>query len=445
MAATGGTLRARLAGSVLGIRDFRWLWAGQAISAVGDSIFPIAVAVRVLQEGGSAGDLGLVLAARSLSFVFFLLIGGIVADRLPRTRVMIGADALRAVGTFALVLTPGDASIGVLAAMTFAIGSGEAFFRPAYGAIVPTVVPESRLTAANAVNSLTFSSATIIGPAIAGVLVATLGWRTAFAVDGTTFVVSLLTLLRIREPVVEFAERTSAWREATAGIKAVRDRPWILAVLLYFCIHLMISLAPLIVLRPVIAGDRFGSEALVGAMLSAFGMGAVVGALVASRWHPRRRGAVAMAGLLPSAVVMIALAYSDSLPLIIVAELGAGIGAEIFQLYWVTAVQQGVPRHLLARVISLDWLVSIGLMPLGFALTGPAVNAFGTKAVLVTGAVVTVLGMCLLVVPGVPRFRTPGTSVLPVPDELQPLETTSLNVEAGAIPAALDQRDGKLG
>lgn len=439
--AKDGNLRTRLASSVLGIHDFRWLWAGQAISAVGDQIFPIAVAVRVLQEGGSAGDLGLVLAARSLSFVIFLLVGGIVADRLPRTRVMIGADALRAVGTCALVLTPGDASLGVLAAMTFAIGSGEAFFRPAYGAVVPAVVPESRLTAANAVNSLTFSSATIIGPAIAGVLVATLGWRTAFAVDAVTFVVSLLTLLRIREPVVELAERTSAWREATAGIRAVRDRPWILAVLLYFCIHLMISLAPFIVLRPVIAGDRFGSEALVGAMLSAFGAGAVVGALVASRWRPRRRGAVAMAGLLPSAVVMVALAYSDSLTLIIVAELGAGIGAEIFQLYWVTAVQQGVPRHLLARVISLDWLVSIGLMPLGFALTGPAVNAFGIKAVLVAGAVVTVLGMCLLVVPGVPEFRTPGTSVLPVPDKLQPLETTSLNVESGAIPAALDQRD----
>ena len=274
---------------------------------------------------------------------------------------------------------------------------------------------------------------------------ATLGWRTAFAVDGVTFVVSLLTLLRIREPVAERPESTSAWREATAGIRAVRDRPWILAVLLYFCFHLMISLAPFIVLRPVIAGERFGSEALVGAMLSAFGAGAVLGALVASRWHPRRRGAVAMAGLLPTAGAMIALAYSDSLPLIIAAELAAGIGAEIFQLYWVTAIQQGVPRHLLARVISLDWLMSIGLMPLGFALTGPAVNAFGMEAVLVTGAVVTVLGMCLLSVPGVPEFRTPGTVVGPRPEDLVPLETTSLSVEVGAIPAALDRPEDTLG
>ncbi|HVE98580.1 MAG TPA: MFS transporter [Mycobacteriales bacterium] len=427
----------RLAGSVLGLRDFRLLWLGQSISAIGDMIFPVAIAVRVLDEGGSAGDLGLVLAARSLSLVLFVVVGGVVADRLRRTRVMVGADVLRAAAALVLAVSPGDLSVMSLAAVTFVIGSGEAFFRPAYGAIVPSVVPADRLAAANGVTSVALNSAHIIGPAIAGVLVATVGWRTAFAVDGLTFLVSLATLVRIQEPaVVRTGERTSAVRDALAGIRAVRERPWILAVLLYFSVHLMVSLAPVIVLRPVIVADRFGDRALLGVLLAAFGAGAVVGGVLATRWRPRRAGVAAMCGLLPLAATMLALAYSPYLWLVVLAEFLGGIGIEVFQVNWITAVQRDVPRHLLARVVSLDWMMSLGLMPLGFALTGPVTDAVGEQAVLVVAAAVAVLGLVVLVVPGAAEFRTPGRAEDADGEPFTTLESGVLLSEPGVIPAS---------
>ena len=432
--------RARATGSVLGIRDFRLLWAGQAVSAIGDMVFPVAIAVRVLDEGGSAGDLGLVLAARSLSLVLFVIVGGVVADRLSRTRVMMGADVLRAVAAGVLVVSPADLPVAALAAVTFVIGAGEAFFRPAYGAVVPSVVPEDRLAAANGATSVALNSAHVIGPALAAVLVATVGWRTAFAVDGVTFLVSLVTLVRIREPArPPTTGRTSAVREALAGVRAVRERPWILAVLVYFALHLMISLAPVIVLRPVIVAERFGNRALLGVLLTAFGLGAVAGGILATRWRPRLAGVVAMSGLLPVALAILALAYSPWLWLIVAAEFAAGIGIELFQVNWVTSLQRDVPRHLLARVVSLDWMLSLALLPLGLALAGPVSDAVGQQAVLTVSAVVCSLGLVVLVFPGVPQFASVGRPEIDPTTRPDPpfttIESGALLAEPGALPA----------
>jgi DHA3 family tetracycline resistance protein-like MFS transporter len=135
------TVRDRLGASVLGVREFRWLWAGQLISSIGDGIFPVAVAVKILDSGGTARDLGFVLAGRAVALVVFVLFGGILADRMRRTTVMIGADGLRAIAVLGLALVPGEVPVAVLAALVFAVGAGEAFFRPAYGALLPTVLP----------------------------------------------------------------------------------------------------------------------------------------------------------------------------------------------------------------------------------------------------------------------------------------------------------------
>lgn len=394
------------------MRDFRLLFAGQTISSIGDQIFPVAVAIKVLDTGGTEGDLGIVLAARVAALVIFVVAGGVWADRLSRTRVMIGSDALRGLAVLGLALTPGDVPLWVLTALVFFVGGGEAFFRPAYGAVVPSVVAEADLPAANALTSISQRTAAIAGPAIGGAVVGLAGGvRTAFVIDAITFGISLLTLLRIREPAPtpRSGPRSSAVREAMEGVRAVRDRPWIAAVLLMASLQLMLTIAPESVLLPIVSREKYGGDRSFGFALTAMAVGGVVGALVASRWHPRRVGLVAQVGVLPYALIPLVMAFSSSRLLLFAAFFTAGLGLEPFLVYWTSALQREVPRELLARVISLDWLCSLALMPLGFALTGPAVNAFGRTAVLVTGAVVVVVTtLATLCVRGVMEFAEPG-------------------------------------
>lgn len=388
-------------------RDFRRLWLGQTVSAAGDQVFPVAVAVAVLNSGGSTSDLGLVLAARFVSLVLLVLAGGVWADRLPRRLVMIGADAARAAAVLALAITPTHPPLWVLAALVFAVGGGEAFFQPAYAALVPTVLDPAELERGSALTSISRRGAAVVGPAVGGLLVASVGTRWAFALDAATFLVSLLTLVGVREPAVVPAPRTSAYRDIAEGIRAVRARPWIAAVLLTATVQLMLTVAPPTVLLPIVARERLGGDAAYGAMLACFSAGGVIGALLAARFTPRRPGLVGMMTLLAYAFVPLSLIAGHSPVLVAVVYLVAGIGIEPFIVYWTAAVARDVPRDLLARVSSLDWLSSFALMPLGLALTGPAVDAFGRAPVLIVAAVMAVVpNLLALAVPGVPEFRT---------------------------------------
>jgi MFS family permease len=168
------------------------------VSAIGDQLFPVAVTVQVLDHGGTVGDLGLVLAARTAALVLFALLGGVWADRLPRVRVLIGADALRLVAVLGLVLVvSGTTSVLLLAALVFFVGAGEAFFRPAFGALIPSVLPQEQLNAGNALSGSTFHMSAIVGPGLAGVLVALSGPRGALLVDAATFAFSLAGLIGV--------------------------------------------------------------------------------------------------------------------------------------------------------------------------------------------------------------------------------------------------------
>jgi len=404
---------ARLRGTVLGIRDFRLLWIGQTVSSIGDQIFPIAVALKVVHAGGSAGDLGVVLLGRSLAMVLFLVIGGVYADRISRTRVMIGSDVFRAIAVTALAMTPGEVPVWALAGLTFVVGGGEAFFRPAYGAILPSVVPEHRLAQANAFTSVSLKTSLILGPALGGFVVAVAGPGWALAIDAGTFLASMATLLRIAEPPLPArGPRQSGVREALDGVAEVRARPWIGAILGMATLQLMLAIAPYMVLLPFVARERLGGDGAYGAVLVAFAVGGLFGALVAGKWTPRLPGQWALVGLLPHAGLFLAMAYSRSVVVVAAWSFVCGVGLEPFQIWWSSALQRDVPPDLLARVISLDWLVSLGLMPVGLALAGPAADAFGREAVLLVAAgAMVVTTLAVLPVPGVREFRTPGNRV----------------------------------
>ncbi len=396
--------------------DFRRLWVGQTVSAAGDQIFPVATAVAVLDRGGDAADVGIVLAARFTTLALFVLLGGVFADRLPRRQVMIAADAARFVSVGALALSLPHVSVPVLAAMVAVVGAGEAFFQPAYAALIPTVLDTDDLERANALTSLSRRGASILGPALGGVLVAASGPTSAYALDAGTFLVSLLTLLRVAEPALPRAPRRSVVADVGDGVRAVRARPWVASILATASFQLMLSIAPCVVLLPIVSRERWGGDVAYGALNAMFAVGGVVGALVAARWRPRRPGLVGLLTLAAYGFEPLALLTAQDVRVAGAAAFLAGLGVEPFIVYWSTALARDVPPELLARVSSLDWLASFALMPLGLALTGPAIDAWGRGPVLTAATVLAVVpNLLLLAVPGVLELRTPLRSAAPSP------------------------------
>lgn len=406
----------RLRGSVLGHRDFRLLWFGQAVSTLGDQIFPVAVTIAVLNAHGTATDIGLVLAARWLALVLFAALGGVWADRLRRTTVMRLADGFRMVAVVGLALLPSTPPLWFLAVLVFLVGGGEAFFRPAETALLPSILPPERLRPANALIIVSYRTAAVVGPGL-GALVVTLagGTRTAFLVNAATFGVSLVTLTLLREPpreLVPHEDRPGVLREIVAGAREVRARPWVGAILLLASVVLMLVLAPETVLLPVIGRREFGSDAPYATSLALFAAGGVVGALAALRLRPRQPGLVGAMGWLPFTAVPIALAFPVSPWLLYAAYFAAGAGFEPFNIYWQTALQREIPPDKLARVSSLDWMASLSLLPVGMALTGPAVSLTSEHTVLFVAAVVNVVStFAVLFVPGVKELRSAGSRV----------------------------------
>lgn len=409
--------------AVLRLRDFRLLWSGQAISTLGDQLFPVAVTIAVLDSTrDDASAVGLILACRWLALVLFVMIGGVWADRLPRRVVMMGADVFRAVVVLALATVP-HPPLWVLAGLVFLVGGGEAFFRPAYGALLPTVVPADRVAAANALTSMSFRTGAIIGPALSAAIVTSTGPRPAFALDALTFLVSLATLGRVAEPAHQPRERQHLVVDIREGFAEVWRQRWIATILALAAVQLMMVIGPTNVLLPVIGRREFHTDSVYALSLALMSVGGLLGAVASLRWKPRRRGLVGMVGLLMWMVVPLALLYPVHAWLIYAAYFAAGLGTEPFIVFWASALQEGVRRDMLARVTSLDWLCSFALMPVGLALTGPAAASLGESSILWAAVVVASIPTVLvLAVPGVARFRHPrptgadsgGTPTLPV-------------------------------
>jgi predicted MFS family arabinose efflux permease len=300
----------------------------------------------------------------------------------------------------------------VLAVLVFLVGGGEAFFRPAETALLPSILPAERLRAANALITISYRTASVVGPGL-GALVVTAagGTRAAFAINALTFGVSLVCLTLLREPprdIVAPQDRLGAVREIREGFAEVRRRPWVAAILLLASLFLMLVVAPETVLLPVIGRAQFGTDHVFAACLALFAAGGVVGAVLALRWRPRLPGLVGALGWLPFTAVPFVLAFGTQAWMFYVVYFVSGAGFEPFNIYWQTALQREIPMDKLARVSSLDWMASLSLLPVGMALTGPAVSAFGLNAVLFTAAAVNVVGtVAVLFVPGVKQLHSP--------------------------------------
>ncbi|MGH2856883.1 MAG: MFS transporter [Solirubrobacteraceae bacterium] len=394
-------------------KDFKYLFLGQSASALGDQIVFVALALYVTRRTGSATDLGVVLTAQSLPMIALLMLGGVWADRVPRHRLMMTADGARALlhAVLAASIYAGGASIAELIVIEALFGAARAFFQPAYSGLLPQTLPEELAQDAQALSSTTANLAILVGPALGAAMVLTVGAGTAFAVDAVTFVLSATLLHRISpRPRGDVADsqrgRESLVHELRAGWHEVRSRPWVWATIGAFTGAILCAYTPWYTLAPTIARAHYGGAAIFGLLESVAGAGALLGALIGVRWRPRRPLALGLAMMVAWPAQSVAFALLAPLAAVAALACAAGLAFSLFEVWWGTALIRNVPPHALSRVSSYDWMGSLALMPLGFAISGPLAAALGARAVLGVGALAAVGMLALALIPRSTRRLT---------------------------------------
>ncbi len=398
-------------GSLFSYKGYRNYFFSSLIFVIGSSAFPIALAIVILDNGGTASDLGLILAARVLSGTLFMLIGGVWADRLPRKWVMIGADTFR--GLLALILvviSVNHLPLWAIGLLVFLMGIGDSFGAPAGSAIVPSLLPDELLPAGNVAKGVVAKVGTIVGPGVGGISVATIGADYTFAVTAVAFFIGTSLLFPIKEkPRQEILEdKPSFFFELREGFKLVWEIKWIAASIAMATFQLMIIVAAETVLLPVITRREFETDSVFAISAAMFSLGGMISAIVAIKFKTRKPGLVAISLWSLFAFAPLVLAFPISPTFVIIGYFIAGLSIGGWEAYWVTAVQREVPQDMQGRVFSIDMVGSGGLMPLGMALVGPAVLLMGEKTFLLSAIAFHIL-VCYLVllVPGVKELRDP--------------------------------------
>ncbi len=351
---------------------FRLLWTAQSFSSIGDSMVLVAIPFAALQIGGSPTAVGLVFAAGLVPRVALMLVGGVWADRLPRQHVMIAADLVRAVGQAAgaFVLLTGVAELWQLALIAAVHGSGAAFFTPAASGLVPETVSAPRLQQANALIGISRNVFAVVGPALAGLLVYAFGPGWVYAIDAGTFAVSASFLVRLPAGRTVPAARKKFMTDLADGWREVTSRSWVWASILYFAVW-NFAIAAFFVLGPVVSDRELGGARDWGLILSGGAIGSVVGGLLALRIRPRRPLFTGYLLISVAALPTILLVRPFPVLVIAAAAVVAMVTLAFAVTLWQTALQERIPREALSRVFSYDWLGSLVLMPLGFAVAGP--------------------------------------------------------------------------
>jgi MFS family permease len=396
--------------STLKIRDFRLLWTGLTVSLAGDGLYFVALAWEVYRISNAPTALSAVGVAWTIPMVIFVLVGGVVTDRFDRRKVMIASDILRGTAVLALSILSFSGAIRLwhIFIAVAVYGTGEAFFGPALGAIVPQIVPKNKLVEANALDSLVDPMCfRLIGPAVGGWLVAAYGAGEAFAFDAATFVVSGIAVAMMRPLPARTKERItvrSSLAEIAEGFRFVRSQAWLWGTLASALLALLFYWGPFEVLLPyLIKNSLNGSASDYGLVLALAGVGAVITSLVVgSIGYPKKFITFMYVGWAfgIGLVGLYGLAYEMWQLYIISFFSGAGIAAGM--IVWKTTMHRLVPDELLGRVTSFDWFISIGLVPVSFAITGPIAEAIGTRTTIVaSGILATVTTMVFLYVPGV--------------------------------------------
>ena len=372
-------------------RDFRILWTGMTISLIGDGIFLIAIAWESYSLWNAPAALSIVGIGMTIPTIAFLLIGGVVSDRHDRRLVMAWADGLRAaaVALLAVLVLMDALRFWELVALVAVYGVGTAFFMPAFEAILPELLPKSELPAANALDQFVRPIAMrLVGPVAGGAMVA-VSAGIAFAVDAASFVACLVAVLimprRAHRDVEFHSSNVAALKE---GLRFVRQRVWLWGTLLSAAISYLVFLGPAEVLLPfLVKNELHASAGTLGLVLAAGGVGALGGAVfMGRRGHPRKDVTVMYATWTIATLAIAGYGIANAAWQLMLVCLVFNALEAAGTIVWATIKQHHVPVSMLGRVSSLDWLISIGLLPLSFALTAPVAAVFGARATLVGAA-----------------------------------------------------------
>jgi MFS family permease len=384
-------------------RQFRLLWLGRVSSAVGDAIVPVALAFAVLSVNRSQIALGGVLAAFMISRVGFTLVGGVIADRLPRRAVMLACDGVRAaVEAFtATMLLTHQMTLPLFFVTGALFGAASAFFGPAADGLVPRTISAPNLQSANALLGLSRNSMNVFGPALSGVLISVAGTGWVFAIDALSFVASAFFLLQLRLPSRVPAPQSHFIRELHDGFREVASRSWVSAPIIGFAIT-NFCFASFIVLGPIIFRDHLGGARNWGIVSTCGAIGAIVGGLASVRLRPHRPLSFGFIATMLIGVPIAALA--PPLPAFVIAAAWAlGMASiALSNTYWETTLQRRIPEGVFARVRSYDILVSFVFMPIGFVVFPLISKPLGVEATLLTAAAIAaVTSLAVAFAPGV--------------------------------------------
>jgi len=378
-------------------RDFRLVFVGQAISLIGDFAYLTALAWTGNELEGPRA-LSVILGVNAACMLATLLLGGALADRYDRRRLMIVSDLVRgaAVGVLAVAAATGHLSFGLLLVLAGIVGLGDGFFTPAFGGLVPLVVEAPSLASANALIGFARWGGLVVGPAFAGLLLGATGPGTVFAVDAASFVVSAGFIWRARPRAAGRASDIGPFAQVGEGFRYVASVPWLWVTIVLASISVMVAVAPFQALLPEVVRSHFDAgPGGLGLLQACFGVGTAAGALLYGQRRSRGRRVVVTYSFwgisnLLTAITVLQPSLGVGATLAVVRGLLVGFAITI----WETTLMELVPTERLGRVISLDYFGSFALLPVGFALAGVASTVADANTVIAVGA--TLSGALLL-------------------------------------------------
>ena len=437
----GGVSRVNLL-APLRHRDFRLLWAGMTISLVGDGIFLVAMAWQAYELWNAPAALSLIGIGMTIPTIAFLLPAGILSDRCDRRSLMLYADTARAlvIGALAVLSLTGHLTFWELVVIVALYGVGTAFFTPAFEAIVPDLVPAVRSPGGQRTRPVRSADCfPSRGPCFGRRARGGLGSGGAFAVDAASFLVSAGAILLMRPPAHPRSEHVqSSFGALKEGFVFVRRRVWLWGTLLSAAIAYLAFMGPAEVLLPYLVKNELNASASdLGFVFAAGGVGAILAALImGQRGHPSRDVTFMYVTWTLATLAIAGYGLATASWQLMVACLLFNALETAGLIVWATIKQRHVPGSMLGRVSSLDWLISIGLLPLSFALTAPIAALVGVRATLIGAAVIGgVFTLGALFLPGMRTIEGLAAEAPPGPDG------TRLEREAEPLrPAVVDVR-----